>query len=598
MSNTDDEALLLKLRDPRITLKNFGTIVDQETGERIGFDPNKIAPELQNDILNFVGEAPRMESGHKKWKVILASRQTGKSVCTALSGYCRVAYTPGIYGAVIADNRERSIDLFRNINQMHEYMPDDIRMPTIPNRESRQLTFMHGGTIRTLSAQSSPYVGIGRAIDMLHASEVPFWANAAGVFSGIIPAFVNRKEATIICESTPASMSAPSAAYFRDMCAEARKGIGRWEFSFHPFFTSKLNERPWNPTDRLTNEEVGLLDRFGGECISGSGLPYLTIENLSFRRALMGLDPEIRRNPNLFWVYYPVDPISCWAEVGGGVVPAHALEKHQKGVLQEWAPDQKGYQEYVAPRPGAQYIIGVDPCGWMGGDPASIQVLEVWEDRWEQAAVMNNNMIDPPRLAQFIIHLARKYNDALVVIENNGVGLGVLSPLVTAMEAGEIRNLYYNQRGVKTAPGIAATSKSINAGLGYLIDALMDTLIIHDQETVDQLATYRHDKLTDISDVAKLLSPDKVGRGRRARHHWDRCSALMWACLGARELPVRFRPKAAREQHGELFNADRSLWSVEQQYAAQKAEKKARKGLRKGEDRIKRPRRKHWAGQT
>ena len=598
MSNTDDEALLLKLRDPRITLKNFGTIVDQETGERIGFDPNKIAPALQNDILNFVGEAPRMESGHKKWKVILASRQTGKSVCTALSGYCRVAYTPGIYGAVIADNRERSIDLFRNINQMHEYMPDDIRMPTIPNRESRQLTFMHGGTIRTLSAQSSPYVGIGRAIDMLHASEVPFWANAAGVFSGIIPAFVNRKEATIICESTPASMSAPSAAYFRDMCAEARKGIGRWEFSFHPFFTSKLNERPWNPTDRLTNEEVGLLDRFGGECISGSGLPYLTIENLSFRRALMGLDPEIRRNPNLFWVYYPVDPISCWAEVGGGVVPAHALEKHQKGVLQERAPDQKGYQEYVAPRPGAQYIIGVDPCGWMGGDPASIQVLEVWEDRWEQAAVMNNNMIDPPRLAQFIIHLARKYNDALVVIENNGVGLGVLSPLVTAMEAGEIRNLYYNQRGVKAKPGIAATSKSINAGLGYLIDALMDTLIIHDQETVDQLATYRHDKLTDISDVAKLLSPDKVGRGRRARHHWDRCSALMWACLGARELPVRFRPKAAREQHGELFNADRSLWSVEQQYAAQKAEKKARKGLRKGEDRIKRPRRKHWAGQT
>jgi hypothetical protein len=166
------------------------------------------------------------------------------------------------------------------------------------------------------------------------------------------------------------------------------------------------------------------------------------------------------------------------------------------------------------------------------------------------------------------------------------------------MEAGEIRNLYYNQRGVKGAPGIAATSKSINAGLGYLIDALMDTLIIHDQETVDQLATYRHDKLTAISDVAKLLSPDKVGRGRRGRHHWDRCSALMWACLGARELPVRFRPRAVREQQGELFDADRSLWSVEQQYAAQKAEKKARKGLRKGEDRIKRPRRRHWTGQT
>lgn len=592
-----DENLLLKLRDPRITLSNFGTVVDQETGERIDFDPNKIAPGLQNDILGFVGEAPRMETGHKKWKVILSSRQTGKSVCTALSGYCRVAYTPGIYGAVIADNRERSIDLFRNINQMHEHMPDDIRMPTIPNRESRQLTFMHGGTIRTLSAESN-MVGIGRAIDMLHASEVPFWADAAGVFSGIIPAFVNRKEATIICESTPAPMAAPSAAYFRDMCAEARKGMGRWEFSFHPFFASKLNERVWDPDWRLTNEEVALLDRFGGDRHSGRGLPYMTVENIAFRRALMGLDPEIRRNPNLFWVYYPVDPISCWAEAGGGVVPAHALEKHQKGVLVPWEPDLKGYQEYVAPKPGAQYVMGVDPCGWMGGDPASIQLLEVWEDRWEQVAVMNNNMIDPPRLAQFIVGLAQRYNDALVIIENNGVGLGVLSPLVTAMEAGEIRNLYYSQRGIKSKPGIAATSKSINEGLGYLIDALMDTLVLHDQETVDQLATYRHDKLTEISDAAKLLRPDKIGRGRRARHHWDRCSALMWSCLGARQLPSRFRPKSVREDHGELFDTDRSLWSVEQQYAAQAAEKKARKALKKGEDRVKRPRRSHWISQT
>ena len=234
----------------------------------------------------------------------------------------------------------------------------------------------------------------------------------------------------------------------------------------------------------------------------------------------------------------------------------------------------------------------------MGGDPASIQVLEVWEDRWEQVAVMNNNMIDPPRLAQFIVGLARKYNDALVVIENNGVGLGVLSPLVTAMEAGEIRNLYYSQRGIKAKPGIAATSKSINEGLGYLIDGLMDTLVLHDQETVDQLATYRHDKLTEVSEAAKILSPQKVGRGRRARHHWDRCSALMWACLGARQLPSRFRPKSVREEQGELFDTDRNLWSIEQQYAAQEAEKKARRSLKKGEDRVKRPRHPHWMRQT
>ena len=64
-------------------------------------------------------------------------------------------------------------------------------------------------------------------------------------------------------ESTPAELHKPSSEWYRDMCAEARKGLGRWQFLFAPYYSSMLNERPWDPRSCLTVEELRLLDRYG-----------------------------------------------------------------------------------------------------------------------------------------------------------------------------------------------------------------------------------------------------------------------------------------------------------------------------------------------
>lgn len=595
------------MRDIEFSLPEYGTIMDQETSELSRYDPHRIAPHLQTSLLKFVGQTPRTPSGHKKWLLGLASRQQGKTATAVLAMYIRTAYNEGMYSALIADNKGRAEDMFRHLMTCHDHMEPSVKAETIPNRESRQLTFDHGGKIRTLSAEAN-MVGIGRSYDNLHMSELPFWQDAAEAWNGIYPAVTNRKEACVIMESTPAPMAKPSAEWFKDMCAEARKGVGRWQFLFAPFFTSVLCERPWDKKSRLTAVEIRLLDRFGPKGEDPVSAPgetrYLTLENISFRRTVLRDDAEIRRHPDLFNIYFPVDPITCWVHAGSSAIPSHALDEHLKRILVPWLPADGMYQEYKTPVPGALYAIGADPAGWMGGDQASFQCLELWADKWgwEQAAVFSSNEVDPVTFARKIIEAAERWNNATVIVENNGVGLASLAILEMATsndgvvlkdDYGEerryhLKNLHYNQLAGTAAtakPGIAAGSKTNAAALASLVDALMDKLIIRDEETLDQLRSYRRDKEVQAGNKFEIINPGKTQSGRRSRHHWDRVSALLWCCFLARTMPARFRRRTVEQSVEEVETLNKTLDAAIEKgltYNQQKAARASIKKLEKG----------------
>lgn len=557
--------LQLKLRDISVSLPAFGSLVDQSTGDVHQFDPERVCPYLQHGIIDFVSNAPRDRDGFKKWLICLSSRQVGKSVTAALAVYTRTAFHPGVYSAIIADNKDRALDLFRAINECHNHWPEDVRAKTIPNKESRQITFDHRGKIRTLSAEQN-MVGIGRAMDNLHLSELPFWEDAGEAWNGIFPAIVNRKEAMVILESTPAPLDKPSAEWYRDMCAEARKPGNRWEWLFAPFYSSMLNERGWHPDWTLTSTELGLLERFGPKGNAPESNPgawqYLTLENLAFRRHVMEMDREVRRNPGLFRVYFPTDPITCWAEKGGGAIPYSILEKHLKRLVIPWLPQDGMYMEYEEPVPGAVYIIGADPAGWMGGDQAAFVILKVYVDHVEQVAVFSSNEVTPPEFARKLLCSAARYNHAEVICESTGVGLAVLSFLDLAYNDGvtlpnelgqdikyHIKNLYYHtlagEAGIK--PGRPATERTNAEAMAALVDSLIDNMVLHDAETLDQLQSYKRDKEVREGGRWQITNVGKRMKGRRGKHHWDRTSALLIACSGISAAPQRFKPRSEAE---------------------------------------------------
>jgi len=591
------------------TMAAYGTVLNQETSELERYNINAVAPELSQTLFDFWSNPPRTAEGHKCWAVVVASRQSTKTFLNASCAYVQTAFNPGQTGGILADKRERADDVFKYINNTHYNLPDHIR-PAVSGSPNRKLSFTRdgnpSGSIATFSLDADNQ-GIGRSWDAAVLSEVPFMRDAEGQWFAMEPAFINRKEAMLVMESTPAPLSEPSAEFFRDHCFETMGNLdGRFRFVFMPFYMSRLNERIWQADWRPTPEELSWLAKHGpvgkydGRPVSCPGAPYLTLENLAFRRHIFRTNRRIRRDPQLFWVFFPLDPVGCWQHRGSGSIPKQALAAISNQIRVPWNPDEEGLQIYEDPQPGAQYVVAVDPSGFGVGDEASVQCLKVYEEEKTQVAVFSSRHVDPLIVARITCELAGWYNDAHVVVENNGVGLGVLSLLKLAdenfvtlpdhmgsMQEYRLQNLYYHDFG---KPGVPSSARTNKEAMSRMVDMMLDSeLRIIDDLTYAQLTSYRRDKEVVDSEGFKLLRPGQTGRGRRDKHHWDRVSALLWACWYAPTMPTRFRPYDPTETDDDDTRREYSDMTAKQWQKRRRAQ--ARRDRQESQDRERQRRR-------
>ena len=127
----------------------------------------------------------------------------------------------------------------------------------------------------------------------------------------------------------------------------------------------------------------------------------------------------------------------------------------------------------------------------------------------------------------------------------------------------EYPNMYYE---AKFKPGFTSTSKSLDQATGWLIDGLLDELVLNDRDTLQQIQTYKNDKRTEESAASEILRGSASSR-RRERHHWDKVSALLMAVVAARRAPVREKDTNvllftgmsydSQEKYRKLVNEDR-----------------------------------------
>jgi hypothetical protein len=295
----------------------------------------------------------------------------------------------------------------------------------------------------------------------------------------------------------------------------------------------------------MSNEELNLLQKYGQLGLS--------IENLAFRREIMNTDAEIRRDPSLFDVWYPSDDISCWISGGNGAIPAHIVDKIKAQALVQRPPG--AIKHTIKPtRPDALYVIGVDPCGFTGSDHGAFVTLEVWNGRWEVVTVFSGRT-DPISLTNEILSEAEGRNKALIVVESNGVGQGVLTAIINA----NYPRLYYS---APLCPGVSSTGGA--PGQKMMADfqnALLECLVVNSEFLAVQIQTYKNDKILQESNQAETLRENtslgtlKPGRGRREKHHWDAVSACIMAVVGARSLPQRTDPHAPTQAVQKRYNS-------------------------------------------
>lgn len=343
--------------------------------------------------------------------------------------------------------------------------------------------------------------GRGDTINNLHVSELSLWPEQERMMIGLMQAV--PKDGNIVVESTANGIG----DYFYEMCMRAREGTSPFKFHFLPWFEDPDNVMPVTYNLELTPEEQNLINQYG-----------LKREQIAWRRwkiSQMNGDPFDPGSWDKFNQEFPATAEEAFIVSGNPVWSPQLLKfylTHTKppilqGDLQGFdpvsvSPNEKGYLKvFKEPHEFHTYAIGVDVAtGAAVGsedkrerDASCAQVFD--KNTYEQVAVWYGR-VDPDRLGRQLDLLGRYYNDALIGVERNAVGI---TPLVVLRDL-NYPNLYYReQMGMMTDKitselGWVTTMQSKESLIADSTLLLRDKrLIIYDDETIGEMLKFMRD---------------------------------------------------------------------------------------------------------
>lgn len=151
---------------------------------------------------------------------------------------------------------------------------------------------------------------------------------------------------------------------------------------------------------------------------------------------------------------------------------------------------------YEQPQADHQYCACVDTAEGTGNDYSAISVIDVTTTPYRQVAVYCNSRIQPAAFARVVYEVAKRYNEAYLMVENNSIGKIVADSLWHDFE---YENLYRSQSQageqeigfIGLLPGIRTTKKTKSIGCSTLKSLIeSDTLIIEDAGTISELSSF------------------------------------------------------------------------------------------------------------
>lgn len=149
---------------------------------------------------------------------------------------------------------------------------------------------------------------------------------------------------------------------------------------------------------------------------------------------------------------------------------------------------------YAEPKDGDSYVINVDTSRGTGNDYSAYTVINVQRLPYTVDAVYADNMVSPLLLPGLILNIAKKYNDAQVLIETNDIGESIAASLYYDYEYENV--IMSNTNGEISAfggekPGLRTTKKTKSLGCSVLKTLIEnDQLIIRDSDILYELSNF------------------------------------------------------------------------------------------------------------
>ena len=268
-----------------------------------------------------------------------------------------------------------------------------------------------------VSSASSEDATRGKTPTFLHWTETAFSEVADQIFTSVFPALNRRKDSVIVLESTGNGNS----GFYYEVCVGIRKGF---EVVFMPWF---LDSNYRLTGDQLTEEDREYIKDLMGVEEFPEGLDE---DQLRWYRATSGAIGKAKGQQE-----YPVSVEQVFQATNSSFFNYKTVNKVGKGEPLHTLAIENGYlmqrpaasgQVFAPVKTEFEYLIAVDPSEGVT-DPSVITVLDpdgvevlFWRER----------MI-PDDLIKLIDVLGKHFNNAKVIVENNGIGMYVVNSLMT-----------------------------------------------------------------------------------------------------------------------------------------------------------------------
>jgi hypothetical protein len=337
--------------------------------------------------------------------IVLKARQLGITTYVAARYFIQTITRPGTLTVQVAHNEESAQAIFRVVHRFWEKLPKAMQEGALIRSRAnvRQIVFPKlDSEYRVETADDN--AGRGMTIHNLHCSEVSRWPRngletLASLRAAVVP------DGDIVLESTA---NGATGVFYEEWQKAGETGYTQHFFPW--WFEPQYQEEKWLP-QTPTPEEIELVTKHG-----------LSEAQIAWRRMRW---KDLRR---LAAQEYAEDPVACFLASGECVFDLEAVEQASARSGQPFESEDNGRMlTWFPPTAGRRYIIGVDTAG--GGSEGDYTCAQVIERSMGLQCAELHGHFPPFELARRVAALGRKYESALVAVERNNHGYGVLAHL-------------------------------------------------------------------------------------------------------------------------------------------------------------------------
>ena len=367
-----------------------------------------------------------------RFNVVLASRQSGKSItsCAYLLWY--LLFTPEVTVAVLANKGVIAREMISRIVTMLESVPFFLQ-PGVKILNKGNIEFGNDSKVVAAATSSSSIRGL--SINLLYLDEFAFVENAEEFYTSTYPVVTSGKNSKVIITSTANGVG----NMFYKIYESAIQKQSEYKHFLINWYDVPGRDEEWKKQTIANTSETQFEQEYGNSFL-GTGN---TLINSNILLGLRSIDAD-------------------------------------------WSRDNINI--YTRPIEGHAYICTVDVSKGRGMDYSTFSVFDVSVQPFKQVATFRDNMLSPMLLPDMVNKYVKPYNEALVIVENNAEGGMVAQQLHYDIE---YPNVFVQGMTKQEDIGVTMNKKVKRIGCSTLKELLEEhRLELCDRATITELLTF------------------------------------------------------------------------------------------------------------